>query len=160
MRALLLCFCLFASPVLATPTVYLVRHAEKAPNDPKDPDLSDAGRKRAQNLASTLKDAGLTAIYATELKRTQQTAEPLARATGLQVTIVPAAETAALVAQLQEAKGAVLVVGHSNTLPAIVKALGAFAPITLDDAAYDDLFIVTAGAPASLLHLHLPAAHD
>ena len=45
----------------------------------KDPDLSDAGRARAESLANVLKDAGITAIYATELKRTQQTAAPLAR---------------------------------------------------------------------------------
>ena len=49
-----------------------------------DPDLSDVGRTRAQALATALKDAGVTAIFVTEYKRTQQTAEPLAKLLGIQ----------------------------------------------------------------------------
>ena len=60
----------------AQPIVVIVRHAEKAANDPKDPDLSEAGRERAQTLARILKDGHITAIFTTEFKRTQETAAP------------------------------------------------------------------------------------
>ena len=76
-------------PAAAQHTVFLVRHAERADTTPgaarrwpTDPDLSDAGRARAESLAAALKDAKITAIYTTEFKRTQQTAAPLAKALG------------------------------------------------------------------------------
>ena len=141
----------------AEPAIFVVRHAEKAQgSDDKDPDLSSAGRARAESIAKVLKDAGITAIYATELKRTQQTAEPLARVMQLDVTIVPAKETATLVSELKAINGAALVVGHSNTVPQILQALGASATVTIGDAEYDNLFILAGGAPPKLLRLHLP----
>jgi phosphohistidine phosphatase SixA len=141
----------------AEPTVFVVRHAEKAKGgDEKDPDLSDAGRARAESIARVLKDAGITAIYATEFKRTQQTAEPLARSAEIAVTIVPAKETATLVAQVKATDGAALVVGHSNTVPQILQALGATTAVTIGDEDYDNLFVLAAGAPTKLIRLHLP----
>ena len=59
-------------------TVFMVRHAQKASGS-ADPGLSPAGLKRADCLANTLKDAGIKNIYVTEAKRTQQTADPLAK---------------------------------------------------------------------------------
>ena len=143
--------------IAAEPTVFVVRHAEKAESttgDPKDPELSQAGRARADSLAFMLKDAAITSVYATEFKRTQKTAEPFARARGLRPTIVPAKDTAALVARLKQADGNVLVVGHSNTVPEILKELGASEPITLDESEYDNLFIWRAGPPPQLIRLH------
>ena len=91
----LLLACLAASPAAAQHTIFLVRHAERADTTPgtsptmaADPDLSEAGRARAESLATALKDAKITAIYATKYKRTQQTAAPLAKALGLTVNIV------------------------------------------------------------------------
>ncbi len=150
--AILLCFLCSA---LAEPTIFLVRHAEKAAaGDTKDPGLSEAGQARAQSLATVLKDAGITAIYATEFQRTQQTAEPFAKTAGLATVIVPAKDTAGLVTQLKAAKGNVLLVGHSNTLPEILRALGVESPPTIDEADYDNLFVLTLGSPARLLRLH------
>ena len=142
-------------PILAAPTVFIVRHAEKAQNgDTKDPDLSGAGHTRAESLAAMLKDAGINAIYATEFKRTQQTAEPAARALGLKTTIVPAKETEALVAKLKEGPGNALVIGHSNTIPEILKALGVTTPQLVDEADYDNLFVLVPGPLPQLLRLH------
>ena len=142
-------------PVVAAPTIFLVRHAEKAQSgDTKDPDLSEIGRARAESLATMLKDAGITAIYATEFKRTQQTAEPFARALGLKMAIVPAKETEALVAKLKEAPGNAIIIGHSNTIPEILKALGVTTAQLVDEADYDNLFVLVSGSPAQLLHLH------
>ena len=141
----------------AEPTIFVVRHAEKAQGgDEKDPGLSEAGRARAESIAKVLKDAGITAIYATELKRTQQTAEPLARLMQLDLTIVPAKETAALVSRLRATDGAALVVGHSNTVPQILQALGAATAVTIGEADYDNLFIVPAATATKLIRLHLP----
>ncbi len=112
----------FLSTATAQSTIFIVRHAEKA-DATKDPDLSEAGRARAEALAKTLRDANITAIYATEFKRTQQTAAPLAKALGLTVTILPAKDNAALMAKLRASTGNTLVVGHGDTIPDLIKAL-------------------------------------
>jgi broad specificity phosphatase PhoE len=153
-----------ALPVAAQQTIFLVRHAERAdggsnsPTAVPDPDLSDAGLARAASLAAVLEDAGITAIFATEFKRTQQTAAPLAKSLGLPVINLKSTDTAALLAQLKAAKGNALVVGHSNTIPAIAKALGISSAPKVDEDEHDKLFIVTAaGAPGgsrALITLH------
>jgi broad specificity phosphatase PhoE len=129
--------------------VIAVRHAERADggamatSPQTDPPLSAAGEARARKLADALRDAGVTAVFATEYKRTQDTVKPLATAAGLTPQVVKAADTAALVAKLKSAHASdvVLVVGHSNTLPAIIKALGG-PDIRIADDQYDDIFIV------------------
>jgi len=150
-----------AATAAAQQTVFVVRHAERAdtaagaaPTMAADPELSDAGRARAESLAAALEDAAVVAIFATEFKRTQATATPLAKALGLQVTTISSKEPAKLIQAVKSAGGNVLVVGHSNTVPAIVKDLGVAAPITVGDAEYDNLFVVTLGAAPSVLRLH------
>ena len=160
MKPLLLAAILLSALVSASsaaPTIFLVRHAEKARGlwiDRKDPQISRAGRERAQALARILRDVPFTAIYVTELKRTQQTAAPTASLRGLRATIVPAKATPALVARLKKERGHVLVVGHSNTIPDILKTLGVRHPPAIDEADYDNLFVVTPGPRAQLLRLH------
>src|SRR6266404_5710460 len=129
------------STATAQSTVFIVRHAEKA-DASKDPDLSEAGRARAEGLAKMLKDANITAIYTTEFKRTQQTAAPLAKALGITATTVPAKDTAALIAKLRGSNSNALVVGHGNTVPDLIKALGISEPINIAENDYDNLFVV------------------
>jgi broad specificity phosphatase PhoE len=150
-----------AAPAAAQHTVFLVRHGERADTEkgaaPKmaaDPDLSAAGRDRADYLATVLKDAGITAIYATEFKRTQQTAAPLARKLGLTVTTVNSTDTSALLKHLKSTKGNALIVGHSNTIPEIVKSLAVTSRVRIGDEDFDNLFVVTLGDTPSLIHLH------
>lgn len=152
---LLTAFCLNAT---AQPTLFLVRHAEKATSAGNDPDLSEAGRARADALARILKDANISAIYATEFKRTQQTAAPLARSLGLEVIIVPAATTgaAAFLEQLKTASGNVLVIGHGNTIPDLARAIGLTASIHLGENDYDNLFVIELGERPRLVRLHFP----
>ena len=157
----LLLGCLTASVPAEPPTFFIVRHAERADaasGSPakmaSDPDLSETGRARAESLGYLLRDAGLTAIYVTEYKRTQQTAAPVAKAIGINVTILPAKETAALIAKLQGSTGNALIIGHSNTLPEIIKGLGVSTPITIAESEYDNFFVVTADFPARLIRLH------
>lgn len=138
----------------AEPFVVIVRHAEKANNDPKDPDLSEAGHARADALARVLKDAHVTAIFTTELKRTQQTAAPLSKSAGIAPTIVPAKDYATLISKLHQARGNALVVGHGNTIPDIIKMLGIDTPVQISDEDYTDLFVVALDPKPQLLRLH------
>ena len=149
---LLLCSVLLVSTAAAQSTIFLVRHAEKAGGE--DPDLTETGRARAESLATALKDAGITAIYTSEVKRTQQTAAPLAKALHLEPTMIAAKDRDALVAKLQSSSGNALVVGHSNTIPEIIKALGIAEPITIADNDYDNLFVVVLEEKPRLIRLH------
>lgn len=140
--------------------VFVVRHAEKASATDPDPSLSEAGRARAEALAVVLRDAGVTGIVVTPRKRTRETAAVVARARQLTAHVVPfgastAEHLSAVAAAVRAAGGnAVLVVGHSNTVPGIVAALGGpRLPADLCDAEYANLFIVRVPAtgPASLV---------
>ena len=152
---------LVASTGFAQQSVFVVRHAERAdagsmssPMMASDPDLSDAGRARAQSLAAALKDARIAAIYTTEYKRTQQTAEPLAKALGIQPVVVPAKDLAALIEKVKTATGNVLVVGHSNTVGDVIARLGVADPVKLEDTEYDNLFVVVRVEKPVLVRLH------
>jgi len=126
--------------------VYVVRHAERADSGvgmttQADPALSAAGEARAARLAAILKDAGITAIFTTEYIRTKATGAPLAKALGLSEQIVPARDTSRLVAALRaRPHDILLVVGHSNTVPDLIKALGGPA-VTIGENEYDALFV-------------------
>ncbi len=144
----------FAASAAAQSAIFIVRHAEKAEGGGNDPDLSPAGRARAESLASILKEVGITAIYATEFKRTQETAAPLAKIIGIQVVKIPGKATTELVAKLRKLQGgSALVVGHSNTIPLLIKALGVDEPIKLSDNDYDNIFVVILDKKPRLLRL-------
>jgi phosphohistidine phosphatase SixA len=140
--------------------IFLVRHAERATSAPAaptamtaapdDPPLSAAGHDRAARLAVMLSAANIRYIYATEFLRTQQTAAPTAQARHLQTVSLPANNSDAIVTQVRQLKGNVLIVGHSNTVPGLLKGLGIKDDITIADSEYDNLFIVVrpeAGEP-------------
>lgn len=126
-----------ASERCAATTMHLMRHAEKAAVADPDPELSDVGQRRAAGLVAWFDGKPLAAIYSTHLRRTQQTALPLARARDLDLRVLPAAETARLLQRLRRRHCGehVLVVGHSNTVPEIAVALGA-APFVIEDSEY------------------------
>jgi phosphohistidine phosphatase SixA len=157
----LLCALFLSTNAFAQRTVFLVRHAERADTSAgtaakpgADPSLSDAGRVRAVSLASMLRDAGISAIFVTEFKRTQETAAPLAKALGIAPTVIASKDAAGLIALLKQTGGNALVVGHSNTVPELVKALGVTIPVSIGDGDYDNLFILTPQQPPHLIRLH------
>jgi broad specificity phosphatase PhoE len=158
MKALVLFLSIFVAVTVASaqPVIVIVRHAEKAASDGDNPDLSAAGRARAEALGRILKDSGITAIFTSEFKRTQETAAPTAASARVVPRVVAAKDTAALVAKLHQLSGNALVVGHGNTIPDIIKALGINTPITIPDADYSELFIVTLGDEPRLFRLHYP----
>ncbi len=134
----------------ATTTVIFVRHAEKTAEPADDPLLSLAGQQRAVELARQLVDAdvvaGIDAVYATPYRRTVDTAQPLADALGLPITSYDAADTETIMEQIvRKHKGKiVLVVGHSNTLPALIGNMGASKKVpVIDEYEYDNIYIVS-----------------
>jgi phosphohistidine phosphatase SixA len=140
----------------AAPVIFIVRHAEKASSGGNDPDLSPQGQKRADALAHILKDSQITSVFVTEFKRTQQTAAPTAKAAHVTPTVVPANETGALAEKLRALNGNALVVGHGNTIPDLLKALGIATPVSIPDDDYSELFTLIVGDPPQLLRLHYP----
>jgi broad specificity phosphatase PhoE len=140
----------------AAPVIFIVRHAEKASSGDKDPDLSPEGRKRADALARILKDSQITAVFVTEFKRTQETAAPTAKAAHLNPTIVSANDIGALVEKLRASNGNALVVGHGNTIPDLLKALGIATPISIPEDDYSEMFAVLLGDAPHLVRLHYP----
>jgi len=134
----------------ATTTVIFVRHAEKALVPTDDPGLNEAGKRRAAELARQLVDAdvvaGVDAIYSTSSRRTEETVQPVATALGLPITSYDASNTASIMDEIvREHKGKiVLVVGHSNTVPALIGNMGASKKVPeIDENEYDNIYVVS-----------------
>ncbi|WP_210466081.1 SixA phosphatase family protein [Rufibacter roseolus] len=129
--------------------VYLVRHAEKAAsngNMTDDPDLSEAGQKRAEVLKTKFASAPVAALFATKYKRTQQTLQPLATTLKQTIQVYDARDFAGLSQKIKQeyAGKTVVVAGHSNTVLPLVEALGGKKPFAeIADHQYDYLFKVT-----------------
>lgn len=154
------CFCValaLSSRALAQ-TVFVVRHAEKISES--DQRLTEAGRERARRLSKMLGSSGIRAIYATDTERAKDTAKPLSDDLKIPITTYDvgkgmakgALDASEFASSLRRdhtnpnPNDAVLVVGHSNTLPAILKALGCRDEVTIAAQQYDDLFVVVPGA--------------
>jgi broad specificity phosphatase PhoE len=133
-----------------TTLVILVRHAEKAAEPAADPPLTEAGVARAQALVRALANVRVDAVITTELVRTRETARPLTEARGISPEIVHTAARDAHAKAVADAVRAhagqaVLVVGHSNTIPAIIAALGGPKLPDICDTQYSNLFVLAVG---------------
>ncbi len=125
--------------------VIAVRHAERADDGgaaARDPALSEAGEARARCLVRTLRDAGITRVFSTDYVRTRSTAEPVARALDLEVEAYDPRDLDGFAARLRDTDGVTLVVGHSNTTPSLVAALGGDPGDPIEETEYDRLYIV------------------
>ena len=149
-----------AASAAAQSVVFLVRHAERADagmaaskTAGADPDLSGAGIVRANSLAAMLNDARIRTVITTEYKRTKQTGDPVARAAGVPLTMMDSKDVAGLLKKVRSSTGNVVVVGHTNTLPEILKGLGVTEPITIAEDEYDSLFVVTRASPPAFVRL-------
>lgn len=153
---------LIAPPVVAQSqptTVFVVRHAEKG-SDGQDPSLTDAGRARAAALAQMLGDAGITAVYTSQFKRTMETGAPLAEKAGVTAQVIGAGKNDELVAAIRAlpAGSKVLVASHSNLVPVIVEKLSGQKVTELTEADYDRIYVVTLGQQGgTVLYLHYGA---
>lgn len=174
-RAMLRLTACFASLLLAAcstmPTAppsplefVVVRHAEKMADAGDDPSLTASGLARADAVARSLAGAPVVAVYSTAYARTRQTAAPTASAHGVPVTTYDAREPASMfAARLRAAhdSGTVLVVGHSNTVPAIAAALCGCDVPPMDETEYDRQLVVTVDAEgdATLATSRMPPTH-
>ncbi len=133
----------------STTTVFVMRHAEKALTPPEDPPLSPTGEARATALAEQFgrapKGIGIDCIYVSEFRRTQETVRPLANRLGIPMIVVPAANPGQVANRaLREYRGGrVLIVGHSDTVPAIVEELSGDAVPEMDDSEFGVVYLVT-----------------
>lgn len=139
-------------------TFVLVRHAEKADDGTKDPDLAPEGKQRAERLAQALSQQKFSAALSTDFKRTQQTAGPLVAKHALTLTKYKNLTDAGLDSLAAKFKGGtILIVGHSNTVPVMANNLlneQKFKPF--DDKDYGNLLVITVAKPGDagkLLHL-------
>jgi len=134
----------------ATTTIIFVRHAEQTSHDEADPPLSDAGRRRVAELSRQLVDAdviaGINAVYSTPLKRSLETAQPVADALDLPINSYDATDTETVLETiLTNHKGKiVLVVGHSNTVPVLIANLGASKNVpAIAQGEFDNIYIIS-----------------
>jgi broad specificity phosphatase PhoE len=144
-----------AAPAEAARAVIVIRHAEKTAEPAGDPELSLQGEDRAIALTRFMRHNKVDAIFTSELRRTKDTAAVLARQRSIAPVVVNADDTKGLVAKIRALPddAVVLVVGHSNTVPAILAALGVTDKVSIRDDEYGRVFVVTPtkGGTAGLL---------
>jgi phosphohistidine phosphatase SixA len=146
--------------------VFLVRHTERE-WEGEDPPLTAAGQARAQALAATLRDAGVTAIITTQWRRTRDTVKPLAALLKITPEVVPAYEGKSLdyirevaAAVRRHKDETVLVVGHI-TVTRVIAALGGPDLPTICENVFSDLFLYTpAAGEQGLIRLRYGAPED
>lgn len=135
-----------------TTTIIFVRHADT--DGPmagdQDPPLNATGFARAELLADFLENIdvvqGANAIYVSPLRRTQQTAAPLAKRLGLEMEVADPYDVVGFMKTVlfEHKREIVIVVTHSDIIAPLVeelhgsKNIAEFAP---DE--YDRMYIVT-----------------
>ena len=122
--------------------VYLIRHAEKVPDGSRDPVLTEVGMKRSEQLATWFKDKDLIDIWSSDYHRTRDTAAPLLEQSGLELRLYDTGDQPALVEQLFDRQQNALVVGHSNTIPALARLLCGCTVTDMDHTEHDRLIVV------------------
>ncbi|HET9440776.1 MAG TPA: phosphoglycerate mutase family protein, partial [Longimicrobiales bacterium] len=151
-RLMLLLVLLFAPALHAQSqpaTVIVVRHAEKETQPADNPPLSATGRQRVDALVEAVRHAGITSIYSTPYARTLETARGVAKVLNVPVVETPIlnrnvpAYGDSVAARARRDGGVILVVGHSNTMAAVIKALGGPDIGEIADADYENLFVLT-----------------
>lgn len=140
--------------------VVIVRHADRGSEPAADPALTPEGVRRASALASALASANVTSIITTQYRRTRDTAAPLAKMLGIEPLVVPAqrgdlpAHIRDVVSAIRRQSGNVLVVGHSDTVSAILAALNGPTLPKLCDTSFDHIYVLAYATPkSSFLHL-------
>ncbi len=138
--AVMLAGCATAGPEGGKPAIYVMRHLHKA--EGQDPGLSQTGQRCAAALADQLAGRGIGAIYVSTTRRARETAAPLAARLRVAASDYDPQDTPGLAARARAETASVLIVGHSNTVPEIVAALGGARPADLTDQSYGDIWRV------------------
>lgn len=125
-------------------TIILVRHAEKVDSSSPDPELSEAGRARAITLMRRLKKYRPGAIFSTDLKRTRDTAAPIAAHRKKLVQLYDARQPRELINQIMASRTKrFVIVGHSNTIPGLVNLITKKELFrNLEDSEYGTIWVI------------------
>jgi len=140
---LLIVFALLLQPCLASDnfTLYLVRHAEKQ-TESKNPQLTQCGRERAEQLATLLNVANIKSIYSTSYQRTMATASPLSRKQNIAIKNYDPRALEQFSLHLKQRKENALIVGHSNTTPQLTQLLSKQKIAALGEKEFQTLYQV------------------
>lgn len=141
------------SAARAPASIVVVRHAETAGDDPRDPSLSEAGQARAGALLLALRDLGIRAVYTSQYRRTRETGRVVAEGLNVPLVEVPITQpdigsySRGLLERIdrEHPGGAALVVGHSNTAPVLVEVASARATDPIAETEYDRLYVLIRG---------------
>lgn len=143
----------------STKILVLVRHAEKLSDQGQDPSLTPAGQRRAIQLAIALKDMPLAALYATPFKRTKETLKPISKDKKITIQVFDVKEGISehidrLVEKINAEKGNILAVGHSNTIPLLITALGGPEMDDIAETEYDNIYLLSIPKSGSVGLIH------
>lgn len=135
-------------------TVFIVRHAEKEKQPSNNPPLTLDGEKRAETLACMLSHSGVSVVLTTNTTRTRETVNNYANKKGIKIQTYRTIEDVANLIKTKYMGKTILVAGHSNTVPNIIKTLGINSVPNIDNE-YNNLFIITIFSEdlVSLIHL-------
>jgi phosphohistidine phosphatase SixA len=128
-------------------SVILIRHADVTPDPGGDPDpgpsLNAAGATRARELCHVLSDSGIGAILVTRFRRSRQTAEPLEQLLGIAATVIDDNQEIVAAIRTLATSSVPLVIGHSNTVPAIIADLSGPSLPVISATEFDNLFVLS-----------------
>jgi broad specificity phosphatase PhoE len=147
--AVVLALAIFILHDLSATTIVIVRHAEKALGTIEDPPLSPEGEQRSERLALMFGDATgpghLDAIYVTNTRRAQQSAAALAARLHLIPVVMSALDVGAMAARVlkEHRGGAVLIVGHVNTIPELIRELSGKEIEPIADTDYSNIYVLS-----------------
>ncbi|WP_298315527.1 histidine phosphatase family protein [uncultured Aquimarina sp.] len=130
---------------IATTTYILVRHSEKDLSDAtnRNPNLTEEGKKRSENLVKILADIEIDKIYSTNYARTLQTGEPISKNRNIEITLYDPRDLYNEEFQAETKGKTSIIVGHSNTTPVFVnKIIGQKKYNDIDEKDYRKLFII------------------
>ncbi len=134
--------CMVNVPQQPGPDFYVMRHLHKAEGS-ADPGLTAEGQRQAQLLAGRLAARPPAVIYVTNTRRARETAAAIAAQLQLEPRIYDPRDTAGLVSDLQKDPNPALIIGHSNTVPEIVAALGGQRPAPIAETEYGSIYHVS-----------------
>jgi broad specificity phosphatase PhoE len=138
--------CAYMEPLQPAATFYVMRHLN-TPEGVPDPDLTAEGQRQAERLANWFPGMEPPAtIFVSTTKRAQQTVAPLAARLGVTPKLYDPADMPGLIAEVQKEPPPVLIVGHSNTVPDIIQALGGARPGPLVHEDFGDVWTIRGGA--------------
>jgi broad specificity phosphatase PhoE len=141
--------------------IFALRHADRVSENVDA--LSDAGKVRAKLLGRMLAQSGIQNAYCSDARRTQDTIAPLKALPGVQLTVheVPVVgndvngHVQAIVTALKAlpADSTAAVIGHTNTIDGIIKALTNEVIAEIKPNEFDKLFVLSipAGSPSLTL---------